>query len=166
MLTFLLEVEKILNSRPITRVSSDPSDSEPLTPNHILSLRHNPCSAPSEFEDSDKFQARWKRLHILANEFWARWVKEYLPMLLERQKWLKQRRNFKGGDLVIMKDTNIPRSQWPKALVQETFPSDCSLRQVLVRSATGVFWRDVRKLCILEEELLKSIEESMEKDET
>ena len=149
LVTFLVEVEKILNSRPITRVSSDPSDLEPLTPNHILLLRHNPCSAPSEFEDSEKFQARWKHVHILANEFWARWVKEYLPMLQERQKWLKQRRNFKVGDLVIMKDTNIPRGQWPKALVQETFPdSDGVVRQVLVRSATGVFRRDVRKLCL------------------
>ncbi|XP_044175355.1 uncharacterized protein LOC122958515 [Acropora millepora] len=167
LVTFLVEVEKILNSRPITRVSSDSSDLEPLTPNHILLLRHNPCSAPIEFEDSDKFQARWKRVHILANEFWARWVKEYLPMLQERQNWLKQRRNFKVGDLVIMKDPNIPRGQWPKALVQETFPdSDGVVRQVLVMSATGVFRRDVRKLCILEEELLKSIEESMEKDET
>ena len=57
--------------------------------------------------------------------------------------------------------------QWPKALVQEMFPdSDGVVRQVLVRSATGVFWRDVHKLCLLEEQLLKSIEESMEKDET
>lgn len=40
------------------------------------------------------------------------------------------------------------------------------MRQVLVRSATGVFRRDVRKLCLLEEELLKSIEESMEKNKT
>lgn len=62
LVTFLVEVEKILNSRPINRVSSDPSELEPLTPNHIFLLRHNPCSAPSEFEDSDKFQARWKRV--------------------------------------------------------------------------------------------------------
>ena len=46
----------------------------------------------------------------------------------------------------------------------ETFPdSDGVVRQVLVRSTTGVFRRDVRKLCLIEEELLKSIEESMEK---
>jgi len=32
-----------------------------------------------------------------------------------------------------------------------------------VKSARGVFRRDIRKLCLLEEELLKSIEESMEK---
>ena len=165
--TFLTEVEKILNSRPITRVSSDPDDLDALTPNHMLLLRQNPCSAPCELEDSDKFQARWKHVHILANEFWARWVKEYLPLLQERQKWLKQRRNFKVGDLVIMKDANLPRGQWPKALVQETFPdSDGVVRQVLVKGATGVFRRDVRKLCLLEEELLKSIEESMEKNKT
>lgn len=104
-------------------------------------------------------------MHILANEFWARWVKEYLPLLQERQKWLKQRRNFKVGDLVIMKDANLSRGQWPKALVRETFPdSDGVVRQVLVKSATGVFRRDIRKLCLLEEELLKSIEESMEKN--
>jgi len=162
--TFLTEVEKILNSRPITRVSSDPDDLEALTPNHILLLRPNPCSAPRKLEYSDKFQARWKHVHILANEFWARWVKEYLPLLQERQKWLKQRRNFKVGDLVIMKDANLSRGQWPKALVQETFPdSDGVVRQVLVKSARGVFRRDIRKLCLLEEELLKSIEESMEK---
>ena len=74
---------------------------------------------------------------------------------------------FQIGDLVIMKDTNIPWGQWPKAMVQEMLPdSDGVVRQVLVRSTTGVFQRDVRKLCLLEEELLKSIEESMEKDET
>ena len=36
--TFLMEVEKILNDRPITSVSSDPQDLEALTPNHILLL--------------------------------------------------------------------------------------------------------------------------------
>ena len=165
--TFLTEVEKILNSRPITRVSSDPSDLEALTPNHILLLRQNPCSAPCELKDSDKFRARWKHVHILSNEFWTRWVKEYLPMLQERQKWLKQKRNFKVGDLVIMKDANLPRGQWPKALVQEIFPdSDGVVRQVLVKGAAGVFRRDIRKLCPLEEDLLKSIEDSMEKPRT
>ena len=90
-------------------------------------------------------------MQILANEFWGRWVKEYLPMLQERQRWLKQKRNFlKVGDLVIMKDANLTRGQWRKALVQETFPdSDGVVRQVLVKSATGVFRRDIRKLCLV-----------------
>ena len=52
---------------------------------------------PCELEDSDKFQARWKHVHILSNKFWARCVKENLPMLQAHQKWLKQKRNFKVG---------------------------------------------------------------------
>ena len=96
--TFLVEVEKILNGRPITRVSSGPSDLDALTPNHILLMPQNPCTAPGDFRDMDRFQARWKHVHVLANAFWQRWVKEYLPMLQERQKWLKQRPNFKVGE--------------------------------------------------------------------
>ena len=85
-------------------------------------------------------------------------------MLQERQKWLKQKRNFRVGDLVIMKGANRPRGQWPKAFVQETFwDSNSVVRQVLVKGADGVFRRDIRKLCLLEEDLLKSIEESIEK---
>ena len=70
--TFLVEVEKILNDRPITSVSSDPQDLEALTTNHILLLRRNPSSPPDVFEESDKFKARWKHVHLLANEFWQR----------------------------------------------------------------------------------------------
>ena len=35
-ITFLTEVERILNGRPLTPVSSDPRDLEALTPNHLL----------------------------------------------------------------------------------------------------------------------------------
>ena len=157
--TFLVEVEKILNDRPITPVSSDPHDLDALTPNHILLLRRNPCSPPDVFDESDKFKARWKLVHLLADEFWQRWTKEYLPTLQERQKWLRQQPNFQVGDLVLMADKNTPRGRWPKALVEQTFPdSEGIVRQVVVRTADGVYRRDVRKLCVLEENLLSCIE--------
>ena len=40
--TLLCEVESILNSTPITTVSSDPMDLQPLTPNDLLLLRGGP----------------------------------------------------------------------------------------------------------------------------
>ena len=39
---FSAEVESILNSRPITTVSSDSQDPEPLTPSHLLLLQSEP----------------------------------------------------------------------------------------------------------------------------
>ena len=37
--TLICEVEAIVNGRPITKLSDDPSDAESLTPNHLLLLR-------------------------------------------------------------------------------------------------------------------------------
>ena len=149
-----------MNDRPITPVSSDPQDLEALTPNHILLLRRNPSSAPDVFKESDKFKARWKHIHLLADHFWQRWTKEYLPTLQERQKWLCPQPNFEIGDLVLMADRNTPRGQWAKALVEQTFPdSEGLVRQVVIRTADGVYRRDVRKLCLLEEKLLTRIQE-------
>ncbi|KFD51903.1 hypothetical protein M513_07232 [Trichuris suis] len=36
LLTILVEIESMMNSRPLTHVGIDPSDPEPLTPNHFL----------------------------------------------------------------------------------------------------------------------------------
>ena len=59
-----------------------------------------------------------------------------------------------------MADRNTPRGQWPKALVEGTFPdSEGLVRQVVIRTADGVYRRDVRKLCLLEEKLLRRIQE-------
>ncbi|XP_066500465.1 uncharacterized protein [Hoplias malabaricus] len=44
--TFLCEVESIINGRPITTNTDDPSDLEPLTPNHLLLLKKQPSIPP------------------------------------------------------------------------------------------------------------------------
>ena len=40
--TLLLEIESIVNSRPLTYVSDDIDDFEPLTPNHFIIGRSSP----------------------------------------------------------------------------------------------------------------------------
>ena len=160
--TFLVDVEKVLNDRPITPVSSDPQDLEALTPSHILLLRQNSSLPPDTFEECDRFKARWKHVQVLSNEFWRRWIKEYLLTLQERQKWLQPKPNFKVGDLVLLADKNLPRGQWPKALIEQTFPdSEGMVFQVVIRKANGVHHRDVCKLCLLEEQLLSGLEQRL-----
>ncbi|XP_048587461.1 uncharacterized protein LOC125570202 [Nematostella vectensis] len=123
LLTVMTEVEKILNDRPLTRVSDDPNDLEPLTPNKLLPVYRNACNAPVD-PSFDRFTRRWRQAQYLCNIFWRRWLHEYLPALQERQKWLHPRRNLVAGDLVLLADESCPRGQWPLGLVQETFPID------------------------------------------
>lgn len=47
--TVMCEVESILNSRPLTSVSDNPNDLEPLTPNHLLQLKVQPLLPPGLF---------------------------------------------------------------------------------------------------------------------
>lgn len=98
-------------------------------------------------------------MNILANEFWSRWMKEYVPTLQERQRWLQKRPNFKKGQLVLMADKSLPRGKWSKAIVESVFPDiDGVVREVSVRTATGIYRRDIRKLCLLEEDVIVEIE--------
>ena len=77
--TLLCEVEAIVNSRPLTTVSDDPSDLSPLTPNHLLLQRSGTPLPPGLFEPDDLVcRKRWKQVQYLADLFWQRWTKEYL----------------------------------------------------------------------------------------
>lgn len=43
---FMCETESIVNGRPITKLSDDPGNCEPLTPNHLLLLHSGPSVPP------------------------------------------------------------------------------------------------------------------------
>ena len=115
--TIFCEVEQIVNSRPITKVSDDVRDSAALTPNHFLLLNSGSLSVPAEFSDTDSHRLRWRCVQHFANLFWQKWIKEYLPDLQKRQKWQRPQRNVRVGDVVLVVREGTPRGVWPLALV-------------------------------------------------
>ena len=149
--TFVTEVERILNDRPISAVSSDSRDLKALTPNSLLLGNINPVVPPNVFIKAEGYRNSWKLVHWLADEFWRRWLKSYLPQLQQHQKWLKPHRNLAPGDLVLVCDEQCRRGQWPKAIVEEVYPGDDGyVRVAKIKTASSAFKRDVRKLCLLE----------------
>ncbi|XP_074611043.1 uncharacterized protein LOC141865610 [Acropora palmata] len=112
--TLMCEAETIVNGCPITKLSNDPRDLEPLTPHHLLLLRAGPTTPPGNFHKNDNYsKRRWRQVQYLADVFWLRWTQEYLPSLQERQKWNKEQRNVAVDDTVLVLDENTPRSSWP-----------------------------------------------------
>ncbi len=101
--------------------------------------------------NGDKYNKRWRQAQELASAFWKRWVREYLALLQERQKWTAKKRNLQVDDLVLVIDEKKPRGQWPLGLVEESYPDKYGVvRQVLVRTSNTKLRRDTRKLCLLE----------------
>jgi hypothetical protein len=56
----------------------------------------------------------------------------------ERKKWTRQRRNSRVGDIVIVRDDDLARNNWPLGKVVEVYPSDDALvRKVRILVSHG-----------------------------
>ena len=150
LLALLCKVEAILNSRPLTRMSDDPNDLDALTPNHLLlgrSGKHNP---PGIFLQEDNYTRRkWHLVQRLADVYWSRWFKEYLPSLQERQRWLRPGRKVAVNDVVLIVD-QCPRNSWSLGRVVSTVTDKKGFaREAAVKTVTSEIRRPIHKLCLI-----------------
>ncbi|XP_014675952.1 PREDICTED: uncharacterized protein LOC106815934 [Priapulus caudatus] len=135
--TLFYEVMAIVNSRPLTvDTINDPTSLEPLTPNHILTMKPStPLPPPGKFVPQDMYlRKRWRRVQYLTEQFWCRWRMEYLQNLNRRQCWIKPRRNITVGDIVLLMEPEVARNKWPMGIVVDsTMGKDGLVRKVKVR---------------------------------
>ena len=79
-------------------------------------------------------------------------MREYVPNLTERRKWLNHRKNLKKDDVVFIIEPNTPRGLWPLGRIVKPLPGpDGVVHVALVRSKSGERIRPVAKLCLLVE---------------
>ena len=118
--TFLAEVCTFVNTCPLVPVSTDPDVPEILTPAALLTMKATPLRAPpGDFgHPTDIFGYQWRRVQHLANTFWSRWHKEYLPTLQPRTRWQVKKDNLCVSDIVLLK-ADAHKNDWP----YETLPS-------------------------------------------
>lgn len=149
--TLFTQVEAILNSRPLTPLSSDPNDLCPLTPAHFL-IGRPLTSVPSAglLDERPSSLSRYQYLEKMRQHFWERWKNEYLSELQQKLKWRVNQQGLRVGDLVVIKDTYTPPLKWRMARVLKLHPgSDGVSRVVDVTTTKGIIRRAARNLCLL-----------------
>ena len=152
LLSAVVGVEDLLNSRPITYQTANPDDAVPLTPNHFLHGRTGGQFAPSSVDvNSFSPHARWRRVQELVRHFWMRWLTEWIPALARSKKWSQVRRNLKEGEVVLVIEPNMPRGSWALGRIVTIYPgSDGHVRTVQLQVRGKVIVRPITKVCPLE----------------
>lgn len=124
--TLLAEVAAIVNSRPLAVETLTDESLMPICPNQLLTMKSNILMPPpGKFEKEDLYVAkRWRRVQLLANQFWESWRKEYLQQLQSRQKWKRPQRNLSVGDIVLVSSDNSHRSELHLGRIKEVHTSE------------------------------------------
>ena len=149
--TITVECESLLNSRPLTHVSSDIKDATPITPNHFLLGRPCPNVAAAIFGGSNSpAQSSWRRSQDYLNSLWKRLLHELTPQLIGRPKWNKHDAPLKEEDLVWILNDNCPRGVWPLGIVEKAHTGpDGVVRSCLLRTALGKVTRPAVRLSLV-----------------
>ena len=124
--TLLIEIESIINGRPLTYIFDDSEGiSYPLTPAHLLYGRRlvtSPSATHFEIISTNRSLTRQaKNQRYLLSQFVNRWKKDYLLNLREFRvvKLKGQGCCVKVGDIVLLKDENVRRVFWKLAKIVE-----------------------------------------------
>ncbi|XP_043464231.1 uncharacterized protein LOC122499785 [Leptopilina heterotoma] len=135
--TLLVEIEMVLNSRPLVPLTGDLEDLNTLTPGHFLIGRalNSLPQPPSSDRNLDRLSHWWSR--------------DYLNTLQKRSKWTRSRPNLKVGEMVVVIDPSLlgPSGGWPIGRIMKTHGGPDQLILVAtVKTQRGTYTRPVTKL--------------------
>ena len=159
--TVIVEIEALLNDRPLTHVSPDIRDQEPITPSYLLygkritTLPHNVTDMDTpldpDFGDSSDLHRRARAQAVVIRNFWTRWKREYLTALRETHLTAgNNEQRVRVRDIVLVHD-DTPRIKWKLAVIEGLNKgSDGLIRSANIRTANGKTNRPIARLYPLE----------------
>lgn len=150
--TVLISIEACLNSRPLTPLSNDPIDLQPLTLGHFL-IGEAMIAVPEQdvMDVPMNRLTRYQLLSQLKQHFWMRWSKDYIAYLQLKNKWKQANPvNIIPETMIILKNKNTPPMTWPLGRVVDIYPeTDGITRVVAIKTSRGICKRSITKICIL-----------------
>ena len=149
----LLDIEKILNNRPLTYIEEE-IDYPILTPNSLILGRDVsfPDAAPHESE-SETIMKRHKYIRRCKEALWKRWKHEYLVALREKHNLKNKDKTFKinVGDVVLIKGEEKNRGHWKIGIVNHLYSGkDNIIRVAQLRIGKKLIDRPIQLLYPLE----------------
>lgn len=149
--TLLIQIEGILNSRPLCPQSNNPEEFVALTPAHMLI--GEPIVAPIDpcLHNNKPPVKRWNFIQYLQQRFNNSWIKDYSHRLQQRPKWLEGGDCYDIGRLVWVTDDNVPPTFWNLARIVDIPPGkDGHTRVVsLTNKNRKIFKRPITKIRLL-----------------
>ena len=131
--TAAVEIEGIINSRPLSYVTTEDFD-EPLTPSHLLVGRRLLSLPSRSHKESDEeyspqitkshLSRRYRHLNTTLDRFWQRWRSEYLLELREHHRFNNkgsQGQQIALGDIVVVHTNEKRRGFWNLGKIEELF---------------------------------------------
>jgi hypothetical protein len=74
----------------------------------------------------------------MVQRLWKCWSRDYLHHLQQRNKWKDIKLNVTIGDLLLLKENNLPPLVWRKAVISDIHArGDGLIRVVALRTAKG-----------------------------
>ncbi|XP_062542031.1 uncharacterized protein LOC134210021 [Armigeres subalbatus] len=150
--TFVVEAESVVNSRPLTFIPLENEQQEALTPNHFLLLNSSGVVQSPKTQVDPKVVCRgdWELCRSMVDQFWRRWVREYLPTIARRTKWFQDVTPIAVGDLVVVLEEKL-RNGWSRGrVVKVNEGRDGRIRSATVQTAAGLLERPVAKMARLD----------------
>ena len=133
--TILLEIEALINARPITWDYDDPNEPGPIAPSDLLYGRPYRQFPPMhEVRVDGKLpqmcRGRLRYLEKLKTHWWDCWIKEYLKELQAvhtKRKVTNDEKAAVPGDVVLVRNQNICRGAWKLGKILEVKPGKDNL---------------------------------------
>ena len=139
----IVEIEAILNSHHILPIHVDSVEGPTvLTQGHFL-IGRLLKSLPARVDTPSPSTSlrRWNLVKRLHSDVWKAWRPKYLQALQTRSKLTSPQRNFKVGDVVLLKDEALRDRSWPMAVITTVHPGRNGLVHVVDLRARGKTYR-------------------------
>ncbi|XP_055296037.1 uncharacterized protein LOC129565314 isoform X1 [Sitodiplosis mosellana] len=149
--TLIACIEACLNSRPLCALSDDPNDTEALTPAHFLIGGPLKLPLPERCDTPPRMaKSLYKAIQAQTQAFWETWSNDCLHAMMNRPKWREAQQNLKQGQLVLIKNENLPPTYWAMGrIIEVNAARDDKVRSVKLQMQNGILERSIRKLCVL-----------------